>query len=304
MRKLILFLIVIMILSSIITGCSGDGQQAASQTDGKKRDNVIIYVEGVWKTLNPHYSTSYTDMYLYNQLFEPLVTIDDNGNINPCLAREWSISGDNLTYTFKLEEGVKFHNGEELKSTDVVYSYNSALESPNMINYVGNIDTVKVVDDYTVDIKLKNAYSSFLSNTSEIMIINEKFSAEKGELIREEACGTGPYKLVSFDMNTETKMTRFDEYRLGPAAIRDAIFKVITEPTTASTAFEAGELDFFMCMNPSSFANLEASGKFNTELKPTLHTAYIAVNNSKAPFDNKVVRQALNYATDYLEKNE
>ena len=298
MKKIKLFLTVFMILSFIITGCSNNGQQAGTQADGPKRDDVIIYVEGVWKTLNPHYSTAYTDLYLFNQIFEPLTTIDDNGNINPSLAKEWSISDNNLTYTFKLEEGVKFHNGEELKATDVVYSYKSALESPNMLVYVNNIDTVEAVDDYTVDIKLKNVYSSFLANTSEIMIMNEKFSNEKGELVREEACGTGPYKLVSYDMNIQTKMTRFDEYRLGPASIKDVTFKVITEPTTATTAFEAGELDFIMLMNPSSFTNIDSSGKFNTELRATLHTAYIALNNSKAPLDNKLVRQALNYAAD------
>jgi len=93
-------------------------------------------------------------------------------------------------------------------------------------------------------------------------------------------------------------MTRFDDYRLGPASIKDVTFKVITEATTAMVSFEAGELDFAMCYNPSSFAGLEASGKFNTKLCPTLHTAYILLNNTKAPFDSILVRQALNYAAD------
>ncbi|MGD9569129.1 MAG: ABC transporter substrate-binding protein [Sedimentibacter sp.] len=299
MKKFTLFLGIVMVLLLIVTGCT---QQAAdTSTDSLsegKRDDVIVYVEGVWKTLNPHESTTFVDMYLFNQLYEALTIIDDDGNINECLAKEWSVSDDNLTYTFKLEEGVKFHNGEELKANDVVFSYKNAIDSPSMLTYVSMIDTVEAVDDYTVNIKLKNVYSSFLANTAEIMIMNEKFSTEKGDLIREEACGTGPYKLVSFDMNTETNMTRFDEYRLGPASIKDVKFKVITEATTAMVSFESGELDFAMAMNPSSYANIEASGKFNTKLLPTLHTAYIVMNNTKAPFDNKLVRQALNYAAD------
>lgn len=296
MKKSAVLLVILMIFAALVTGCQKDSN-AGAQTKTKRTD-VIVYVEGVWKTLDPHNTNAYVDQYLHNQLFEALVTIDDDGKIKPALAKSWSVSSDGLTYTFALEKGVKFHTGEELKASDVVFSYNRAMKNPFMATFTNMIDNIKVVDDYTAAIKLKTVYAAFLANTAEVMILNEKFVAEKGVRISEQASGTGPYKMVSFDMNTMAKMTRFDGYRLGAAPIKDVTFKVITEATTATVAFEAGEIDFLMCLNPSSFAPLEKSGKYNTKLSPTLHTAYILLNNAKAPFDNVLVRQALNYAAD------
>ncbi len=308
-KKLALLLAMLLLVSVFAIGCNngsqddvndGEANQDGGQDSGEKRDDVIIYCEGVWSTLDPHGSgsTSYVNMYLANQLYEALTYVTDEGEVTPVLAKEWSVSEDGLVYTFTLNEGVKFHNGEEMKASDVEYSYNRAMGFADLETYYAPIEKVEATGDYTVDITLKYAFAPFASYAANIPIVSEKYCSENNDSLLETECGTGPYQLVDFDMNTECNMTRFDDYWKGPASIKDVKFKVITEGTTAVVAFESGEIDFMYCYNVSAYAPLEESGKYNTELTSTLHTALILLNNKVAPLDNVHVRRALAYATD------
>ena len=103
------------------------------------------------------------------------------------------------------------------------------------------------------------AFAPFLSYMGNFMVVSEAYASQNSLLDTE--CGTGPYRLVDIEMNTECNMTRFDDYWRGPASIKNAKVKVITEGTTAVTAFEAGELDFMFCFNVSVFAPLNENDK-------------------------------------------
>ncbi|WP_299298806.1 ABC transporter substrate-binding protein [uncultured Fretibacterium sp.] len=263
------------------------------------RDDVNIYCEGVWSSLDPFGTgcTTYVNMNLINQFYEALLYVSDSGELEPRLAESWSPNDDATVYTFRLRKGVKFHNGEEMKAKDVVYSFKRAMSEASLQPYYMMIDKVEAgADDYTVIITLKYAFAPFLSYMGNFMVVSEAYASQNSLLDTE--CGTGPYRLVDIEMNTECNMTRFDDYWRGPASIKNAKVKVITEGTTAVTAFEAGELDFMFCFNVSAFAPLKESGQYNTQLSPTYHTAFILMNNKVPPLDNKLVRQALSYATD------
>ena len=262
------------------------------------RDDVNIYCEGVWSTLDPYAPgcTTYVNMYLANQFYEAMTYVTDEGEVTPMLAESWSISEDGKTYTFKLRKGVKFHNGDEMKASDVTYSIKRAMSEPPLQTYYSMIAKVETAGEDTVVITLKYPFAPFLSYTSNFMIVSEAY-ATKNSLLDTE-CGTGPYKLVDIEMNTECNMTRFDDYWRKPASIKNAKIRVITEGTTAVTSFEAEELDFLFCYNVSAFAPLAETGNYNTKLAATYHTAYILMNNKLKPLDDKRVRQALSYATD------
>lgn len=126
----------------------------------------------------------------------------------PLLAESWDFSEDNLTVTFHLKKGVKFHNGTEMKAADVIYSFERALNSetkkPLMQNYV----SAEATDDYTVVIKLSDVVPTLLYNISQIPVLSKSYMEEKGEeAILEGTMGTGPYMLAdhqvaqSFSLN-------------------------------------------------------------------------------------------------------
>ena len=284
--------------SSADKGSADKGSSDKKDDGAAKRDDVNIYCEGVWTTLDPYGqgAGTYVNTYIRNQAYETLVTVADDGSVQPCLAKEWSVSDDGLTYSFVLEEGVKFHNGEELKASDVAYSYTRALDGVGVATYVSSIESVTATGDYTVEVKLKSVYAPMLANFAYIDIVNEKFATENELNVLE--CGTGPYVLKDIDLNLECNMEAFPDYRRGEASIKKVKFKVITEATTAAVAFESGELDFFFCYNTSAFAPLKESGKYNTALVAQQHTAVIHLNNGVEPLNNPLVRKALAHATD------
>ena len=283
---------------TIFSGCASNSSEEGDGGSGADRDDVVVFVESVFFNLNPFETVSYVNMYLFNQVYETLTYIDDNSQINPCLATDWKVSEDLKTYTFNLQQGVKFHNGEEMKASDVAFTYNTAMESAALDAYVNMIDSVRAVDDYTFEVVLKNPSVSFINYTAEIYIVSEKFYNEVNGELQQQTCGTGPYLPVSIDLNTEIRLEAFPDYWRGEAAIKEATLRCITDATTAAVSFEAGELDFMQVYNISAYQPLVDAGLYNTDLVTTQHTAYITMNMEVAPFDDKLVRQALTYAID------
>jgi len=294
-RKSLALLMICVLLMSALVGCGGGGDEGSNSGE---RTDVNIYCESVWDSLDPYGvgCTAYANMYLENQLYEALTYVNDSGEVKPVLATDWTVSDDGMVYTFTLREGVKFHNGETMKASDVVYSFNRAMSEAPLEGYYAPIEKVEADGDNTVVMTLKYAFAPITSYLMYIPVVSEVFCQDH-ELLT-EACGTGAYKLDSIDLNTECKMSAFPDYWGGEPSIKNVTFKVITEATSASIAFESGDLDFMMCYNVSAYAPLEESGKYNTALAPTFHTAFIALNNTVEPLNNKLVRQALSYATD------
>jgi len=133
------------------TNSSADKGSSDKKDDAAaKRDDINIYCEGVWSTIDPHGTgaTAYVNMYIINQAYEALVKVEQDGSITPVLATDWTISEDGLTYDFNIRQGVKFHNGEELKASDVVYSVNRAMSMPSLESYYSYIASVEATGDY------------------------------------------------------------------------------------------------------------------------------------------------------------
>ena len=299
MKKLLSVTLAIVLTLSLLTACSGGGGESGGGESGAAKDSVNISVESVIATLDPYDTLAYTSQYVFNQIYETLVRIDDDGNIQPCLATSWEPSEDGMTYTFKLVDDAKFHDGSDFKASDAAYSLQTAMEKPAMSSYTNMIESVEAPDDTTLVVHLNRLYASFVSMISEVPIVSEAFySAQDNNF--DVGIGTGPYMLTDqVDLNREVVLTRFDDYRLGPAAIKEVHLKVVADASTSVVSFETGELDFLSIYELSSYAGLAENDAYDSTLCPTLHTAYIAMNEDVEPFDNKVLRQALSYAVDY-----
>lgn len=266
-----------------------------SATDSGPRTDLNLSSTEAVETLDPHYTARSADRAVEFQIYEPLYLIDDDSSEIPLLATDYSVSEDGLTYTFNIRQGVQFHNGEELKASDVVFSYERSMESAHMYSYVEPIVSVDAPDDYTFVIELKAAYAPFMQYVAAIPIVNEKQCLEAGEDFALNPCGTGPYTLSDYQQNVSLSLQSFPDYWDGEPPIHTVNIKVITDTSTALLSFEAGELDY-VSVPTASWADVQASGKYNTLTPTSLAVAFLSMNNEVAPFDNKLVRQAVNYA--------
>jgi len=263
-----------------------------------KRDDVIVRVEATLSTMNPLKATNYVDMFEINQMYEALTWVDDKGAVVPVLAESWDVSADGKEYIFHIRKGVKFHNGSELKASDVAFTINTAKKTPQVQVYVLAVDHAEVVSDYECKVVLAEPFAPLASFLANIRILNEKFYTEhKGE-IDLVACGTGPYVLQEIDLNTTCKMTAFPDYWKGEASIKKIHFTIIADDTTTSIAYMAGEVDFIMTA-ASQFLEISAQPDLYSFTNiPTKHTANFYMNHDKAPFNDVRVRKAINHLID------
>ena len=304
-RKNSIYLLVLILLLSLIAGCGGNEKtvkvneiNGSNEVTEAVKDTVVMAIKADIATLDPHFSATIYNEQVYVNIYDTLITIDESGDFIPCLAKDWDISEDKLTYTFKLEEGVKFHNGEELKASNVVFSLNRAKTSPYLANQTAQIENAIAINEYTVQITLNEPYAPFLLSMDQIYILNEKAVIESGEAYGENPVGTGPYKLVNHAIGEKVVLERFEEYFQEPASIKNVEFQVITDPNTAVIALETGEVDFTYTMPMISRQGIIDNPELTTHEIESINLNYLLMNTEVAPFNNKLVRQAINYAID------
>lgn len=236
----------------------------------------------------------------YGNIFEGLVGIDRAGKIVPKLAESWTISPDALVYTFKLRSGVKYHDGAELTSADVKFSFDRAVapDSKNATKKVfAPIKSIETPDATTVKITLSEPSANFLFGLGygDSSILNPKSVADAST----KPVGTGAYKFVEWSRGNRLVYTRNDAYWGTKPAIKDVIYRFMPDAQAQMAAIQSGDCDALT--NFGSYENIETLKK-DARLKVTVGNTegetILAMNNAKPPFNDVRVRKAIAHAID------
>lgn len=240
------------------------------------------------------------DSVVYANIFQGLTRFTSDGSVIPALAESWEISADGLVYTFKLHQGVKFHDGSAFDAEDVKFSLDRARAADSTNAQKGlfaDIADVTVVDPATVKVTLAQPNGSFLFNMAwgDAVIVAPETAATNAT----NPVGTGPYKFVDWVQGDRINLARNAEY-WGPApAIETATFRFISDPTAALAAVMAEDIDVFSGFPaPENLAQLAADSRFQVITGSTEGETILAMNNKQPPFDNVLVRQAVSHAID------
>ncbi|MFW6116586.1 MAG: ABC transporter substrate-binding protein [bacterium] len=236
------------------------------------------------------------------------------------LADSYDVSGDGLTYTFYLREGVKFHDGTEFTAEDVEFTYQRMLEvSPRKSN-VDMIREIEVVDPHTIRFILSGASGPFLQATGmwfTQITPKEHTQAqleEYGEII--EPVGTGPYKVVEWKKAQGiVRLAPFEDYKPRPepasglagekiAYFDEIVFEPIVEDEVRLLSLQEGEIDYAEQVPPEAADRLEANPDLVVESVPGTNWSALWFNVEKSPTDSKAMRQAMAYAVDYSDVND
>jgi len=236
----------------------------------------------------------------YANLFEGLTRIDSKGSVQPDLAKSWDISSDGLTYTFHLQTGVKFHDGTPFSADDVKFSLDRARD-PKSLNaqkqLFVNIASVDVVDPATVKVTLSKPQGDFLYDMGwgDAVIVSPKSAANDAT----DPIGTGPFKFVDWVKGDHIDLAKNPDYWGTPAKLDKVTFKFIADPTAATAAILAGDVDLnpeFAA--PESLDQIKADPRFVVHVGSTQGETILAMNNGHKPLDNIKVREAIAHALD------
>jgi len=291
MRVLLLSLVAIMLLAA----CGGSKEEKGA--DAPVRDTLIVAQGADAKSLDPHNTNDQPSSRVSAQIYDRLVEADLSMNIVPGLAESWE-QPDDLTTVFTLRQGVKFHNGEELKASDVKFTLDRMVSSPTVHHIIQAVDSVNVVDDYTVEVKTKEPFGALLNHLSHTAasILNEKAVTESGDNYGQNPVGTGPYAFVKWDAGDKVTLVANDVYFKGAPTIKNVIFRNITEGTNRTIGLETGEVDIAYDIEPIDKGAIIDNSDLTLTEEPSLSMAYLGFNMKKEPFTNQKVREAISHA--------
>jgi peptide/nickel transport system substrate-binding protein len=303
MKKHFIVFLILTMLVTIVVGCSANSSSGDTRIEVRTDLNLALGA-GIG-TLDPVNCVSAHDInftaMIYEPLFRGIYTETPSGGLlrefKPILAESYEVTEDGLTYTFHIRKGVMFHDGSELKASDVVFSINRAKDSPPMAAQTTGIANVEDINDYTVVVTLATPLAPFIENMSRIRIMSELFTNEVGDKVVEKVNGTGPYMLSESVPQQRYVLTAFDDYHSGAKQIKTIIYRVIPDVLTVLSSFEAGEIDV-ISVPSTDWDEVNDIGKYSTYSYTSPGSYFIIMNHERAPFDNVKVRQAINYSID------
>lgn len=319
------FMMLLLFVALMLAACSGndDGASSDSDGDGEKAEDAsstggtLIFGRGGDSTsLDPSRTTEGETFKVTKNIFETIVDFEEGGTeIVPGLAHDWDVAEDGLTYTFHLEEGVKFHDGTDFNAEAVVKNFErwaggNAEQFPYYNSMFGGfegdeghvIESVTAEDDNTVVFKLKRPQAPFLKNLAMDMFAIASSTAyeEQGDdEFERNPVGTGPFKFVEWKPNDSITIEKNEDYwQDGLPKLDKVVFRSIPDNSARLNALLAGEIDLADGINPSDGDAIESNDDLQLIERPSMNVGYLGLTVTREPFDNKLVRQAMNYAID------
>ena len=253
----------------------------------------------------PDVPYEFVAMNYASHYYEGLTSFNSDMELRPQLAQSWENPNAN-TWRFRLRQDVIFHNGQKMTADDVVASFQLAMSNEDYKTLSPTVDSVKKVDDYTVDITTNTPTTILVNTITQTFILPKSLIASKNW---SHPIGTGSYKFVSTD-GSNVNLTRFDNYYGQKAKVKNVTIKGITEESDRLTALKNGDIDVMAVFVPIADGSTTKDGKlikFATSDPVDANFLYLDIVRDKSPYITGVktnplkdlrVRQAMSYALD------
>ncbi|TKT75890.1 ABC transporter substrate-binding protein [Aquamicrobium sp. LC103] len=265
------------------------------------KDMLVIDFVGEPNSLDPHVQWNPDSFNVYRNIFDNLITRDDEGKIAPQIATEWKYLSDTKV-EFKIRDDVKFHDGKPLTAEDVVFSVkritDPAFASPQLGQF-NQITDAEAVDPTTVVLTTAGPYPVLLAQLTKLSIVPKHIvEAVSKDEFNLKPVGSGPYKFETWNRGVEVILARNDEYWGPKGAFPKASFRAVPDAATRVANLQSGISDLVTNIDSDLASQIDASGNGKVVSARTERVAYFAMNVQKAPLDDPRVRLAIAHAID------
>ena len=292
----------------LLAACSRDEDLPFSDEEGGAGGVAVIVTDADPESLNPGMTTSNQTLDVSAKIYEALVWIDPDGEPQPLLAEEWTVSEDELVYTFTLREGVTWHDGEPFTSADVVWTIEEGMPNNSRAQgVISQIDSVEATGDYEVVITLTEPYAPMLQQLKVFDLpIVPRHVYEGTDIATNEAnrspIGTGPFQFSEWDAGSSLRLVANENYwDEGKPGLSEIIYQIVPDAANRSAGLETGEYDFVgaFYLPRADVARLKELDNVVVREQttiPSLH--FIQFNFENEYLGNREVRQAIARAVD------
>ncbi|HEY6103939.1 MAG TPA: ABC transporter substrate-binding protein [bacterium] len=250
-----------------------------------------------------------------SNMFDTLVRfMPTSTQVEPSLATSWTASADGLTWTFKLRQGVKFHDGTPFDAEAVVFTYQRQIDDkhpyhPATAPYASftyqNVKSVEAVDASTVRFTMTAPFAPFLTNMAMFStgIVSPTAVKKYGKDFFKHPVGTGAFKFVEWVQKDHITMEANKDYWAGRPCVDRLIIRGIPDNTVRLLEMEKGSIQMMDQVNPPDYDRIRKNSSLVLYTGPGLNTGYIAINTKKEPFNDVRVRRAVNMAVNKAALN-
>lgn len=329
MRKICAIALVIVTLASVLTGCAGTASTispspaetaAGSAGPTAASEKVLRISEASGYVIDPSSAMDLASTTACVNMYDSLVYPDLDGEIVPSLAESnWTTSSDGLTWDFTIKEGVKFHDGTEMKASDVAFSANRMLTLGTGYAYLftGYVDSVKATGDYTVQFILNKPFAPFLRILPRLYVLNEDLimanltDGSYGEFkdygkayLAENDAGSGAYYCDAMKVQDRLVMKKFADYFGTFETNAPDTVELIsgTEASTIRTLMGSGQLEISdQWQTNEAYDALAKIDGVSVGSFSSGQMVYLMLNTKKAPTDDVHIRRAISALIDYSQ---
>ena len=287
--------VLLAVVLSVAAACGGGG--GGGTQSNTPPGTLEVALEAEPPELDPNLSSAYVDRQVMASIYDRLVDIDENGEIVPMLAESYEVSDDGLEYTFKLRQGVQFHDGEPLDAEAVKFNLERYQEDDSVRSTeIEPVQSVEAVDDSTVRITLKRPFAPFLAVLTDRagIMVSPKAIEESGGRVSKKPVGTGPFEFVERVRGDHITVKKNPDYwKDGQPKLDKIVYNGIDDENVQYQNLQSGELDLIDSIPFVNFKSLQDAGEYKVSQVPGLGYQGFYLNTQQPPFDNVQLRQAV-----------
>jgi len=283
-----------------LSGCNA-GSGGADTADGAARTDIVVALTG--EPVNLDFTTTAgaaIPQALMSNVYEGLVEVDQDGEIQPLLAESWELSEDRKDYTFTLRDGVTFSNGEAFDADDVKFSIERVQSDAwvsGMKAKMDIVDSVTVESPTSVTVSLKQPSNAWLFSMT--TLVGAMFDPSGVDDLANEAVGTGPFQLESWTRGESIEFAARGDYWGTAPKVQKATLRYFGDAVATTNALRSGDVDVVYNMQAPELVNsFETDSNYQVIEGTSNGEIVLSMNNKAKPFDDVRVRQAVMYAID------